>query len=100
MPDPKTVVLCARGEPMRSTVEASIDSAGNLTIAGCDAGDLVREMWGHDDYEYTLTVPAADKDRLLLALLAQHYGDNSEAFAAIRRLLEQHSVPHRFDSWP
>lgn len=98
MPDPATITLFSCGAPMRSTVGASIAADGGLIVAGCDGGPVVREVWGDGDYEYALTVPAAEKDRLLLALLAHHYGGRRDAFAAIRSVLVQASIPHGFDS--
>lgn len=93
------VTLFKREAPMRSHVQAVIEPDGGVTIDAVDGGPLVRETWGDDDYEYALRIPAAQKDRLLLALLERHYGGRASAFAEIRAALDRHAVPYGFDSW-
>ncbi len=99
MGERQAVTLFARDPPMRSHVQAVIEADGSLTIDAVDAGALVREVWGDDDYEYSLRIPAAQKDRLLLALLKRHHGGHVNAFAEIRAVLDQEAIPYGFDSW-
>ena len=99
MQERQAVTLFSRDAPARSHVQAAIEPHGGVTIDAVDAGEFVREVWGDDDYEYTLSVPAAQKDRLLLALLERHYGGHANAFAEIRAVLDQESIAYGFESW-
>ncbi|MBL8838583.1 MAG: hypothetical protein JNL66_20190 [Alphaproteobacteria bacterium] len=99
MPKRMTVVLFERDAPTHSRVQAVVEADGGVTIDAVDAGPLVREVWGDDDYEYALKVPAAQKDRLLLALLRRHYGGHANAFAEIRTMLNDNAIAYDFDSW-
>lgn len=52
-----------------------IGPEGDLHMEGQDLGPAAEEAWGRDEYEYTVKVSAADKDRLLMELLKEKYLD-------------------------
>jgi hypothetical protein len=46
-----------------------------------------------------LTVPASEKDRLLLALLEKNYRDNSSVISSLKELLDAKDIPFSFHSY-
>ena len=47
-------------------------------MAGHDIGELCKKMFGREEHEYWVTVPAAEEDNLLLVLLdVLYHGDAS-----------------------
>ena len=79
-------------------IDVRIKDNGDLLFSGQDIGEAPQEIFGDSDYEYWLTVPAAEKDRLLLALIEKHYGGNSSVISQLRELLESKKIPCEFHS--
>ena len=44
------------------------------------------------DYEYWLTVPGAEKDKLLLALLEKHYAGDAMVVSTLRELMDSKQI--------
>ena len=82
------------------TLAATTSSGGDFEMAGLDIGRAPQEVWGHDDYEYTVTVAAAEKDRLLLALVKKIYGGDPMGTSHLMELLDAEGVPYSFSRWP
>ncbi|WP_295447503.1 hypothetical protein [uncultured Thiodictyon sp.] len=80
-------------------ITAEITSTGDLLLSGQDLGPLVREVWGDSDYEYWLTVPASEKDRVLLMLLEIAYAGDEQAVNKLREALDSRGIPCKFDSY-
>ena len=80
-------------------IDVCVDENGDLQFSGQDIGQAPREIFGDSDYEYWLTVPAAEKDRLLLALLEGHYAGDPLVISALRKIMESKNVPHNFNSY-
>ena len=77
-------------------IDVRIDEKGNLLFSGQDIGDAPQEIFGDLDYEYWLTVPAAEKDRLLLALIEKHYARDSLVISTLREFMESKQIPCEF----
>jgi hypothetical protein len=60
----------------RVYIDAAVTDEGDLQVAGHDIGEAPKKWWGHDDYEYIVTIRKEDKDRLLLALMAEKSFDD------------------------
>ena len=88
--------LCNREGTTSIFIAAEILENGDLQLAGQDVGIAPRQTVGDSDYEYWLTVPAVEKDRLLLALLSAVYNDDPTAVTKLRALLDEQGVPHKF----
>jgi hypothetical protein len=93
--------------------------SGDLVFEAQDVGALPQEMWGDSDYEWWVTVAAADKPAVLAALRAEHgepaveddgdvpllalirvaFGGRPDAVDAARHWLDERSIPHSFSSW-
>lgn len=63
----------------RVHIDAEVTNDGDLQVSGYDIGEAPKEWWGHDDYEYTVTIRRPNKKRLFLALKAEHFGDDAGA---------------------
>jgi hypothetical protein len=84
------------------TIRVSIDHHGDLEVGSHDfPGPLARPFaaGGASEYEYFATVPAAEKDSLLLALVLERYKGNPDAVEDFRRWCESNGVPCRFSTW-
>lgn len=81
-------------------IDAEINGEGDLIISGQDLGEAPKNFWGDDEYEYWLTVRAAHKDRLLLALLEKHYQGNNYLVSQLKALMESKGIPCEFFSYP
>ena len=97
MSDP--IKLVRRGGSTSIYIDMSIDENGNLLFSGQDIGSAPDEIFGDSDYEYWLTVPASEKDRLLLALLEKHYGGDALVISTLRELMESKEIPCSFHSF-
>ncbi len=100
MPDELKVSLYEHRGETSIFLEATTSSGGDFAMAGQDIGRAPQEVWGHDDYEYTVTVSAAEKDRLLLALVKKIYGGDPMGTLHLMKLLEAEGIPYSFQRWP
>jgi hypothetical protein len=79
-------------------IDAKVSDEGNLVISGQDLGSAPDEIFGDSDYEYWLTVPAAEKDKLLLALLETHYSGDAMVVSTLRKVMESKRIRFNFHS--
>jgi hypothetical protein len=87
----------ATGHGARSAAPSS--RTATWSSSDTTAGDAPAGFWGDDDDEYWLTVPAEEKDRVLLALLEGLYRGRFDAVSRFRDLLETKGIPYRFVNW-
>ena len=92
------VVLVNQGGSTSIHIDARIDEDGNLLLSGQDIGEAPEQIFGKDEYEYWLTVPVAEKDRLLLALIEKIYKGNASVVSEFREFLESKNIPCHFHS--
>lgn len=95
----KTVKLVRQGGATSIHIDVRIDDKGDLLFSGQDIGDAPEEVFGDLDYEYWLTVPAAEKDRVLLALVEKLYAGNASVVSEFREFLESKDIPCHFHSY-
>lgn len=95
----KTVELVRQGGATSIYIDVRIDDEGDLLFSGQDIGDAPEEIFGDLDYEYWLTVPAAEKDRVLLTLIEKFYRGNASVVSEFRELLESKDIPCHFHSY-
>ena len=79
-------------------IDVCLKENGDLLFSGQDIGDAPEEIFGDLDYEYWLTVPAAEKDKLLLALIEKHYAGNSTVISEMREFMESKQISCAFFS--
>ena len=65
------------------------DAHGDLVLEGQDFGQAVSEAWGSGEYEYWVTVRAAERGVLLVLLVVERFGDDADALV---RWLESQEV--------
>src|SRR5210317_2534819 len=96
MNDP--IKLVSQGGSTSIHIDMRIDENGDLLFSGQDIGNAPEEIFGDSDYEYWLTVPAAEKDRLLLALIEKHYAGDALVISSLREFMESKQIPCSFYS--
>ena len=94
----ETVKLVNQSGSTSIHIDARIEESGDLVISGQDIGDAPEEFFGDLDYEYWLTVPAAEKDRLLMALIEKHYAGDASVVSRLRDLMKEKRIPCNFHS--
>jgi hypothetical protein len=96
MNDP--IRLVSQGGSTSIHIDVRIDENGDLLFSGQDIGNAPEEVFGDSDYEYWLTVPAAEKDKLLLALIERHYAGDAAVISMLRELMESKQISCGFYS--
>ncbi|MFZ0571465.1 MAG: hypothetical protein ACLPJW_20210 [Rhodomicrobium sp.] len=81
-------------------VRLRLDSDGAIVIEAQDMGPTVKQIWDHDDYEFSVTVPASSVARLAFELLKEKFAGNLRAVDAFRAFCEERGIEHEFFSWP
>ena len=92
------IKLVSQGGSTSIHIDVRIDDNGDLLFSGQDIGDAPEEIFGDSDYEYWLTVPAAEKDRLLLALIEKHYAGDALVISTLWEFMESKQIPCSFFS--
>ena len=80
-------------------IDARIQESGDLLLSGQDIGEAPEQIFGKDDYEYWLTVPAAEKARVLLALIEKIYRGNPSVISELKEFLESRKIPCEFHTY-
>lgn len=95
----KAIKLVRQSGSTSIYIDVSVEKNGDLRFSGQDIGAVPEEVFGDLDYEYWLTVSAAEKDRVLLALIEQVYRGHASVVSEFRELLESKGIPHQFHSY-
>jgi hypothetical protein len=93
------IKLVNQGGATSIHIDVRIKENGDLLFSGQDIGKAPEEIFGDLDYEYWLTVPAGEKDRLLLALIEKHYAGNSTVISELREVMEAKGIACQFSSY-
>jgi hypothetical protein len=95
-----TTVQLVRVEGSTSIyIDVEITEEGDLLFSGQDLGDAPREVFGDSDYEYWLRVNAAEKDKVLIALIEKMYSGNTKVISELMDFLKSRSIPSDFHSY-
>lgn len=100
MEDTATAQLALQDETEFRVVRLRLGSGGAIIIEGHDIGPIVKQIWDHDDYEFSVTVPAAAVARLAFELLKEKFAGNLGAVSAFVAYCKEHGIEHQFYSWP
>lgn len=92
-------LVSARAGGLTVSVHAEIANNGDLHVTRQDFGPGAA-MTAGDEAEKVLAVAAGDKDRLLLALLAAHYGGQIDAQDRIAAFAVDNGVEVSQFRWP
>ena len=80
-------------------IDVEVKGNGDLLFSGQDIGEAPEEYFGKSDHEYWLTVPAYEKENLLLALIEKHYAGDACVMSKLQELMESKKITHYFDSY-
>jgi hypothetical protein len=64
-----------------------------------DKGKLVDEIWGDDDYEFWVDVPATAIHKLVFSLLREKYFGRGGAVDEFCAFCTREGVEHQWQSW-
>ena len=95
----ETELYRAPEDKLFRTISLSIEDTGELRMDGVDMGDLVEQWWGDYDYEYFVTIAAANKDKLLFNLLKDRYEGKASAVEDFKQYLEEREIPYDWMTW-
>ncbi len=80
-------------------ISAEITADGNVLLSGQDIGRSVERIFGDSDYEYWLSIPASEKDALLLALMELHFKDDAQVVSELKSVLDSAGIECTFRSY-
>jgi hypothetical protein len=111
---PSVTLYHFQSPEIKISIAARIQDDESLFIDGYDIGKKVEEAWGDSDYEYTMTLPKEEKEKLkiiisqtkpaiatdaeLLEWLLKNFNHNY-AYSAIKNLFERHELKYKTFSW-
>jgi len=99
MSEKLSVLLANKPGETSIRIDAEVLESGDVQVTGHDVGKAPRTFFGDSDYKYWLTVPADEKDRLVLALLETLYKGDSEAVSKLHKVLESKAILHSFNNY-
>ena len=86
------------GDEFRS-IRLSVSAEGAVRLDAQDMGKLTKEIWGDDDYEFWVDVPATALPKLVFALIRDKYSGRNGSVDEFRALCEREGIEHTWDSW-
>ena len=86
------------GDEFRS-IRLSVSAEGSVRLDAQDMGKLTQKIWGDDDYEFWVDVPATALPKLVFALIRDKYSGRNGSVDEFRALCEREGIEHTWDSW-
>jgi hypothetical protein len=86
------------GDAFRS-VRLSVSADGSVRLDAQDMGAKVKELWGDDDYEFWVDVPATALHKLVFALVREKYTGRDASVDEFRMFCEKEAIEHKWESW-
>jgi hypothetical protein len=97
---PQTIELAPRSDGARyRRLTLSLERDGVLALASHEMGAHPDDVWGLDDAEVTLTIPADQLGRLAMALAAELLEGQTDALARLREVCDDHGIEARLANW-
>jgi hypothetical protein len=96
--DHSALLFKQEGDKARA-VDLSVKADGSLRMLAHDMGKLVQEVWGEDEYEYWVDVPAAAVQELAFVLLRAAFSGRERAVDEFRAFCEEEKIEHTFANW-
>jgi hypothetical protein len=85
--------------PEFRSVRLSAGTDGSIRLDAQDMGALVKQVWGDEDYEFWVDVPATAINKLVFALLRDRYAGKRDAVDEFRGFCEKEGIDHKWQSW-
>jgi hypothetical protein len=96
-----TTVQLAKQEGTESrSVRLHIGRDGTIRMDAHDMGPIVEQIWNHEDYEFSVQVPASAVGKLAFELLRDKFSGNLSAVDEFRSFCAERGILHEFYSWP
>jgi hypothetical protein len=86
------------GAEFRS-VRLAVKPDGSILLDAQDMGKFVEDIWGADDYEFWVDVPATAIRKLVFALLRDRYTGRRRAVDEFNEFCEKEGIDHKWDNW-
>jgi hypothetical protein len=86
------------GAAFRS-IRLNVNADGSVKLDAQDMGKGVEEIWGDDDYEFWVDVPAKALHKLVFALIREKYSGRSGAVDEFRAFCEKEGIENKWGSW-
>jgi hypothetical protein len=94
----ETELFREEGEEFRS-VCLRVNADCSVSMDTQDIGPFVEKIWGDDDYEFGVRVPAAASPKLIFALLRDKYLGRESAVDEFREFCKKEGVENEWWSW-
>ena len=95
-----TVQLAKQESTEYRSVRLHIGSDGTIRLDAHDMGPNVERVWDHEDYEFSVQVPASAVGKLAFELLRDKFSGNLSAVDEFRSFCAERGILHEFYSWP
>jgi hypothetical protein len=86
------------GSEFRS-VRLQVQADGAIRMHAYDKGATAKLTFGHDEYEFWVTVPPAEVAKLAAVLLRDKFGGRLQAVTELRDFCRQHEIVNEFETW-
>ena len=86
------------GDAFRA-IDLSVNADGSVRLCAQDMGATVKEIWGDDDYEFWVDVPATALHKLVFALMREKYTGRDASVDEFRMFCQKEVIEHEWDSW-
>ena len=93
-----TELFRQEGDQFRA-VDLTVNAGGSVKLYAQDMGVDVKEIWGDDEYEFWVDVPARELHKLVFALLREKYSGRSQAVTEFKEFCGKEEIKHEFQSW-
>jgi hypothetical protein len=81
------------------SIRLFVHADGSVRLEAQDMGARTKEIWGDDDYEFWVDVPAVALPKLVFALIREKYSGQSGSVDELRAFCESEGIEHKWGSW-
>lgn len=86
------------GAEFRS-IRLQVQADGAIRLHAYDKGATAKLTFGHDEYEFWVTIPPAEVAKLAGVLLEEKFGGRLQAVTELRDFCKQHEIVNEFRTW-
>lgn len=80
-------------------VSLNVNADGSVRLDAQDMGKAVEKLWGDDDYEFWVDVPATELHKLVFGLIREKYSCRSGAVDEFHAFCEKEGIKSKWESW-
>ena len=86
------------GAEFRS-IRLTVQADGSVKLDAQDMGKTTEKVWGDNDYEFWVDVPAKALHKLVFSLIREKYSGRNGAVDEFRAFCEKEGIENKWDSW-